>query len=210
VSGVELASVVRQLRAELNEALADAQGERLRFELGPVQVSLSVTVDREGGAGAKVRFWVIEAGADARVSREAVQEIKLVPRLCWARVSPASAALVSQLRASASSGGPSAPSSSSPRPNCASVFRASAALVSQLWASASSGGSSVVASSTPSLTWAPVFPASAALVLGGARRAGGWNARLEHLGEMLVGWLGQDDALKAMVLLVASDKGSTP
>ena len=78
VGGVELASVVRQLRAELNEALADAEGERLRFELGPVQVSLTVTVGREAAPGAKVRFWVIEAGADARVSREAVQEIKLV------------------------------------------------------------------------------------------------------------------------------------
>ena len=33
---------------------------------------------QEGGAGAKVRFWVIEAGADAKLSRESVQEIKLV------------------------------------------------------------------------------------------------------------------------------------
>jgi hypothetical protein len=78
VGGVELASVVRQLRAELNEALAGAQGERLRFELGPVEVSLSVTLGRDATPGAKIRFWVIEAGADARVSREAVQEIKLV------------------------------------------------------------------------------------------------------------------------------------
>jgi Trypsin-co-occurring domain 2 len=78
VGGVELASVIRQLRAELNEALADAEGERLRFELGPVQVSLSVTVGRDATPGAKVRFWVIEAGADARLSREAVQEINLV------------------------------------------------------------------------------------------------------------------------------------
>jgi Trypsin-co-occurring domain 2 len=78
VGGVELASVVRQLRAELNEALADAEGERLRFELGPVEVSLTMTVGREAAPGAKVRFWVIEAGADARLSREAVQEIKLV------------------------------------------------------------------------------------------------------------------------------------
>ena len=76
--GVELASVVRQLRAELNEALADAEGERLRFELGPVEMSLRVTVSQEGGAGAKVRFWVIDAGADSKLSRESVQEIKLV------------------------------------------------------------------------------------------------------------------------------------
>ncbi len=78
VGGVELASVIRQLRAELNEALADAQGERLRFELGPVQVSLTVTVGREGGPGAKIRLWVVEAGGDAKLSREAVQEITLV------------------------------------------------------------------------------------------------------------------------------------
>jgi hypothetical protein len=78
VGGVELASVVRQLRAELNEALADAGGERLRFELGPVEMSVRVTVGREAAPGAKVRFWVIEAGAEARVSRDAVQEIKLV------------------------------------------------------------------------------------------------------------------------------------
>ena len=75
---MELAAVVRQLRAELNGALADAQGERLRFELGPVQVALSVTVGREGGGRAKVRFWVVDADAAAKLSREAVQEIRLV------------------------------------------------------------------------------------------------------------------------------------
>jgi Trypsin-co-occurring domain 2 len=78
VAGVELASVVRQLRAELNDALADAEGERLRFQLGPVEMSLTVTVGREAAPGAKVRFWVIEAGAEAKLSREAVQDIKLV------------------------------------------------------------------------------------------------------------------------------------
>lgn len=80
MGGLELASVIRQLRAELNEAMNDAQGERLRFELGPVELSLTVTVGREASPGAKIRFWVIEAGADANVSREAVQDIKLVLR----------------------------------------------------------------------------------------------------------------------------------
>jgi len=78
VGGLELASVVRQLRAELNEAMDDSEGERLRFELGPVELSLMVTVGREAKPGAKIRFWVIEAGGDAKISREAVQEIKLV------------------------------------------------------------------------------------------------------------------------------------
>jgi hypothetical protein len=44
---LELASVLRELRAELNEAMGDAEGDRLRFELGPVELSLTVTVGRE-------------------------------------------------------------------------------------------------------------------------------------------------------------------
>lgn len=70
--------MIRQLRAELNEALTDSDGERLRFQLGPVEMSLTVTVGQEAAPGAKVRFWVVEAGAEAKVSREAIQEIKLV------------------------------------------------------------------------------------------------------------------------------------
>lgn len=82
MSGLDLASVLRQLRAELDEAMDAAEGERLRFELGQVDVSLTVTVGREAASGAKIRFWVVEAGADAKISREEVQEIKLalIPR----------------------------------------------------------------------------------------------------------------------------------
>jgi hypothetical protein len=90
VAGLELAKVVRQLRTELNEAMADSVGERLRFELGPVELSLTVTVGKEAAPGAKIRFWVVEAGADARISREAVQDIKLVltPRDMQAPLGP--------------------------------------------------------------------------------------------------------------------------
>jgi len=75
---IELAEVIGELRRELQEAINAGAGEQLRFELGPVELSLSVTVGREATPGAKIRFWVVEAGADARVSREAVQDIKLV------------------------------------------------------------------------------------------------------------------------------------
>src|SRR6516225_9160259 len=90
MAGLELASVVRQLRAELNEAMDDAAGERLRFELGPVELSLTMTVGKEATPGAKIRFWVVEAGADARISRESVQDIKLVltPRDMQAPLGP--------------------------------------------------------------------------------------------------------------------------
>jgi len=77
MDGLELVAVLRQLRAELSEVLAEAEGERLRFELGPMELSFAVTVGRDVSPGAKIRFWVVEAGSDGKFSREAVQQVKL-------------------------------------------------------------------------------------------------------------------------------------
>jgi Trypsin-co-occurring domain 2 len=78
---------VRQLRGELGKAMTEAKDERLRSELGPVEPSLTVTVGRGAKPVGKIRFWVVEAGADATISREAVQDIKLVltPGTCRRR-----------------------------------------------------------------------------------------------------------------------------
>jgi hypothetical protein len=75
---IELAAVIRQLRAELGEALTEGSRDRLRFELGPIELSLTLTLSREATPGAKVRFWVVEAGAEAKASQETLQELKLV------------------------------------------------------------------------------------------------------------------------------------
>lgn len=74
---VELAQVIGQLREELTAAMRDGEGADLRFELGPVEVELTVAVSTEVGPNAKVRFWVIELGADAKASSQATQRIKL-------------------------------------------------------------------------------------------------------------------------------------
>ncbi len=72
-----------------------------------------------------------------------------------ARVTPASAALASQSRASPSSGGSHWAASRAPRLYWAPVWPAFAAAVYQRRASRSSGGSSRVASRIPRLYWAP-------------------------------------------------------
>jgi Trypsin-co-occurring domain 2 len=74
---VALADVVANLRAELAEAMRAGEGEELRFELGPVEVELTVAVDREAKPGAKVKFWVLELGADATLGSTSTQRIKL-------------------------------------------------------------------------------------------------------------------------------------
>ncbi|WP_371675949.1 trypco2 family protein [Streptomyces sp. NBC_01276] len=77
---IELASVIRDLREELGRAIADAEGEALRFELGPIELELTVALERSGQAGAHVRFWVVESGAEAAVSAASAQRVSLALR----------------------------------------------------------------------------------------------------------------------------------
>jgi hypothetical protein len=80
---IELAEVIGELRRELQQAMHAGEGQPLRFELGPVELEATVAVEKGGGGGAKVRFWVIELGGDAKASQASTQRIKLAlqPRL---------------------------------------------------------------------------------------------------------------------------------
>ena len=57
---IELSEMISELRRELDQAIDAGVDERLRFELGPVEVEVTVGLDSKGTAGAKVRFWVVE------------------------------------------------------------------------------------------------------------------------------------------------------
>jgi hypothetical protein len=72
-----LTEVIAQLRAELTEAMRVGEDEDLRFELGPVELELTVGVDKEAKPGAKAKFWVLELGAETRFAATSTQRIKL-------------------------------------------------------------------------------------------------------------------------------------
>ncbi|GGR39938.1 trypco2 family protein [Streptomyces aurantiogriseus] len=74
---IELADMIRELRQQLTSALADGDGETVRFELGPVEVEASVAVTREAGGDAKVRLWVVDAGANGKYAQSETQRITL-------------------------------------------------------------------------------------------------------------------------------------
>ena len=74
---VELAELISQLRSELSEALHTGEGSDVRFELGPVELEVTVAVAKEARPGAKVKFWVVELGADGTASSNTTQRIKL-------------------------------------------------------------------------------------------------------------------------------------
>ncbi len=74
---IELADVIRDLRSELDRARSASEQEALRFGLGPVELEVTVALDREGKTGGKVRFWVVEVGAEGKVASTSTQRIKL-------------------------------------------------------------------------------------------------------------------------------------
>ncbi|MHC3471554.1 trypco2 family protein [Streptomyces sp. 7R007] len=74
---IELAEVLRELRQELNSAMAGAGPGPVRFELGEVQVEATVAVGRKAGATGKVGFWVVELGADAQVEAARTHRISV-------------------------------------------------------------------------------------------------------------------------------------
>ena len=80
---IELSDVIASLRTELDTARRAGAGEDLRFELGPVELEVSVALQKEGSGGVKVKFWVVELGADGKLSSMSTQRIKLTlqPRL---------------------------------------------------------------------------------------------------------------------------------
>jgi hypothetical protein len=87
---IELSAMISELRRELNQAIDAGAGERLRFELGPVEVEATVGLDSKGQAGARVRFWVVELGGEEEVARSSLQRIKLTlqPHLAGSAAPP--------------------------------------------------------------------------------------------------------------------------
>ncbi|TGA99105.1 trypco2 family protein [Streptomyces sp. MZ04] len=72
---IELSDMVRELRRQLAIALADSEGEAVRFELGPVELEATIAVSREAGAEARTRLWVVDAGANGKYAHAQTQRV---------------------------------------------------------------------------------------------------------------------------------------
>jgi hypothetical protein len=77
---IELADVIQQLRQELDRARQASASEELRFELGPIELEVTVGLEKDARGGARIRFWVADISADGRLSTSSTQRIKLTLR----------------------------------------------------------------------------------------------------------------------------------
>jgi Trypsin-co-occurring domain 2 len=65
------------LRRELQAAWEGAQGERLRFRVSDVSLTVQAVATRERQASGKVRWWLIEGGGEAKRVSESTQTLVL-------------------------------------------------------------------------------------------------------------------------------------
>lgn len=79
---IDLVDVIRDLREQIAQAQVASAGDELQFEVGPIEIEMSVAVTAEVSGQAKVRFYVLEMGAGGKESEVATQRMKitLTPR----------------------------------------------------------------------------------------------------------------------------------
>ena len=74
---IPLASAIRVLREQLQDAVRGGEGEELRFALGPVELELRVEAAHEGGGEAGIKFWLASVGAKGSRSSSTTHTVRL-------------------------------------------------------------------------------------------------------------------------------------
>ena len=77
MSRLPLAEVIAELRRELEKSIDQAAEKQLRFEVGVIEVELTVEVEAKADGG--VRFWVVSIGGSAAQTRTHTIKIPLKP-----------------------------------------------------------------------------------------------------------------------------------
>ncbi len=75
--GIELKTVVEDLRLELLGLTRTVDNEKLQFVVESIELELKVGVTKTAGADAKAKFWVLELGAKGEYKTDETQTVKL-------------------------------------------------------------------------------------------------------------------------------------
>ncbi|MGI8330395.1 trypco2 family protein [Actinomadura scrupuli] len=75
--GAELAVVVAGIREELTRALHQASDQRLRFELGDIELELTVAVTQDSKVDGGIKVYVLNFGAAEHTSTVTTHRLKI-------------------------------------------------------------------------------------------------------------------------------------
>lgn len=80
---IGLAEAIGRVRTELEDARVRGEGQELRFRLDEVTLEFAVELEREGGAEAGIKLWVVSVGAKGGASStdKNTVTVKMVPQV---------------------------------------------------------------------------------------------------------------------------------
>jgi Trypsin-co-occurring domain 2 len=70
-----LKETLEALRADLEEAMADAAGRNIQFPVKGVEIEFQVGVTKSAEAKTGVKFWVFELGVGGEYAKESVHKL---------------------------------------------------------------------------------------------------------------------------------------
>jgi hypothetical protein len=76
--GPSIAEVIGQVRRQLELAKADRERSSLRFDVGSVELTFTVGVDKTNAVGGGLKIWVLEAGAKRDSTSTATQTLTVM------------------------------------------------------------------------------------------------------------------------------------
>lgn len=72
---VGLSLAIEALRQELEDAVEAGKGRSVGFRVGEVTLTLEAVAQKEKGGGGKLRWWIVEAGGEAKASQAVTQTL---------------------------------------------------------------------------------------------------------------------------------------
>ena len=73
--GPSIAEVIGEVRRQLEQAKADGETSSLRPDVGSVELTFAVGVDKTSAVGGGLKIWVLEAGAKRDSTNTATQTV---------------------------------------------------------------------------------------------------------------------------------------
>jgi len=76
--GIDLTKVIQQLRHDIEKTWWEGQQSAVAMEVGPVELEVTVAVEKDADAKLGVKFYVLDASAGAKGAMTNTQRIKIV------------------------------------------------------------------------------------------------------------------------------------
>lgn len=85
---IRLSDAINNLREELKLAQESGKNQNLQFNVGSIELELEVLIEQEESGNAKINWWILAGGAEAKVKGADKHKLKLTLQAVDAKGQP--------------------------------------------------------------------------------------------------------------------------